>query len=346
MKRLLSVLFSALVLAFPALAQLPPSTGVSINNTPVQGGTTAQCLYITTARKVGSQACGTGTAADIKVGTTTVSSGTTTRILYDNAGVLGEMTTTGSGTVVVLATTPTLVTPILGVATGTSLALGGATIGSNALAVTGTALFNGAVTLASGISISGSGAGTSSGFVDYVAQSAGSYYFNARSVVRSGANGSLTISNNAETNSFILTAAAASATPNMQLGAAAVDTAPVAQTLSVQNTLAGGTSNVAGADWSLVGSLSKGNLNGGRFLVKLAQLGASGTTVNAAATIGGWDPYSLIGAKVTDPATAPGAGFTALRWVAGTNAGTAKLVAYAGTSTTPVTVVDNVGGGF
>lgn len=41
----------------------------------------------------------------------------------------------------------TLVTPILGVATGTSLALGGATIGANALAVTGTSLLTGAVTI-------------------------------------------------------------------------------------------------------------------------------------------------------------------------------------------------------
>jgi len=45
---------------------------------------------------------------------------------------------TGTGSTFVMNTSPTLVTPILGVASGTSLALGGATIGSNALAVTGT----------------------------------------------------------------------------------------------------------------------------------------------------------------------------------------------------------------
>src|SRR3989304_6968433 len=44
-------------------------------------------------------------------------------------------------------------------------------------------------------------------------------------------------------------------------------------------------------------------------------------------------------------AVAPGAGFGMLRWEAGTNAGTLKLVAYAGTSTTGVTIVDNVGAG-
>lgn len=73
----------------------------------------------------------------LTVGTTTIASGTTTRILYDNAGVLGEYTITGSGTVVAMQTSPSLITPALGVATATSLAIGGATIGSNALAVTG-----------------------------------------------------------------------------------------------------------------------------------------------------------------------------------------------------------------
>jgi hypothetical protein len=51
------------------------------------------------------------------------------------AGVITNETGTGS---LVFNTSPTLVTPVLGSAAGTSLALGGATIGSNALAVTGT----------------------------------------------------------------------------------------------------------------------------------------------------------------------------------------------------------------
>lgn len=42
---------------------------------------------------------------------------------------------------------PTLVTPVLDVATATSIAIGGATIGSNALAVTGTANISGVVTI-------------------------------------------------------------------------------------------------------------------------------------------------------------------------------------------------------
>ncbi len=48
----------------------------------------------------------------LTVGTTTISSGTTTRILYDNAGVLGEYTLTGTGTVVAMQTAPTFITSI------------------------------------------------------------------------------------------------------------------------------------------------------------------------------------------------------------------------------------------
>lgn len=48
----------------------------------------------------------------LTVGSTTIASGTNTRILYDNSGVLGEYTITGSGTVVAMQTAPTFVTSI------------------------------------------------------------------------------------------------------------------------------------------------------------------------------------------------------------------------------------------
>jgi len=54
----------------------------------------------------------TPASAGLTVGTTTITGGTTTRILYDNAGVLGEYTITGSGTQVAMATAPTFVTSI------------------------------------------------------------------------------------------------------------------------------------------------------------------------------------------------------------------------------------------
>lgn len=49
---------------------------------------------------------------DLDVGSTAVTGGTSTRILYDNAGVLGEYTTTGTGTVVVMQTSPSFLVSI------------------------------------------------------------------------------------------------------------------------------------------------------------------------------------------------------------------------------------------
>jgi len=51
-------------------------------------------------------------------------------------------------------------------------------------------------------------------------------------------------------------------------------------------------------------------------------------------------------ARAAGTVTAPGAGFARLAFINGTTAGTAKLVAYAGTSTTPTTIIDNIGAGF
>jgi hypothetical protein len=63
-------------------------------------------------------------------------------------------------------------------------------------------------------------------------------------------------------------------------------------------------------------------------------------------TVAGAQKGDLVLAKETDAAAAPGAGFCVLKAVAGTNAGTGKLIARCGTSTTPVTVTDNIGSGF
>jgi hypothetical protein len=91
----------------------------------------------------------TGAAIDEGVGTLNLAGS-----LYNNGTA-----PTGTGGYA-RATSPAFVTPALGVATATSLAIGGATIGSNALAVTGTFAFsaggtfggavNGITTLASG----------------------------------------------------------------------------------------------------------------------------------------------------------------------------------------------------
>lgn len=168
MHKFLTALLLALCFVGDAFGQIPGSGGIAINQTPVTPpGSASLCLYVTSLNKVGAQACGTGTASNIQVGTTTVGGGSTGRVLYDNAGVLGEMTTSGSGTVLALQTSPALITPALGVATATSIAIGGATLGGNAFAVTGTSLFNSATTFGAaftygGVTLSNSVTGTGS----------------------------------------------------------------------------------------------------------------------------------------------------------------------------------------
>ena len=82
---------------------------------------------VNSATTVNGQICALGascsitaTAASITPGTTTIVGGTSGNIEYNNAGVLGEKAVTGTGAVV-LATSPTLVTPALGTPSSATL---------------------------------------------------------------------------------------------------------------------------------------------------------------------------------------------------------------------------------
>lgn len=77
---------------------------------PVNFGASGSVLTDSAGNGVLSWA--TAPAAALTVGSTAISSGTTTRILYDNAGTLGEYTVTGSGTEVALSTSPVFITGI------------------------------------------------------------------------------------------------------------------------------------------------------------------------------------------------------------------------------------------
>jgi len=83
----------------------------------------------------------TGTLPVANGGTNASSAGITAFNNITGYTVAGATGTTSTN--LVFSTSPTLVTPVLGAATGTSLALGGATLGSNALAVTGHLLLEG-----------------------------------------------------------------------------------------------------------------------------------------------------------------------------------------------------------
>jgi hypothetical protein len=76
----------------------------------------------------------------LTVGTTTITSGTTTRVLYDNAGVVGEYAISGTGSVA-MTDSPQFTTPSLGAATATSI--NGITITAGAGTLT---LGNGSIT--------------------------------------------------------------------------------------------------------------------------------------------------------------------------------------------------------
>lgn len=84
------------------------------------------------------------------------------------------------------------------------------------------------------------------------------------------------------------------------------------------------------------------NLGGAGSGFVVGNLTGEGLTISTAPTA--QHPFAMTKTSAA-LSTAPGPNVAVLRWQSGTNAGTLKLVAFAGTSTTGVTVVDNVGTG-
>ena len=138
MKKLLLVL--AFLLPLPAAAQQTKAaltTEINTNfATGVPGGITAATLRTTTTDIINSimptapvvnlnlacfdgitgllKDCGVAPATvPLVIGTTPITSGTTTRVLFDNAGLLGEYVISGTGNVA-MTTSPVFTTPALG----------------------------------------------------------------------------------------------------------------------------------------------------------------------------------------------------------------------------------------
>jgi hypothetical protein len=108
---------------------------------------------------------GGGAATSITVGTTTISGGTSGNIEFNNAGVLGEKAVTGTGSVV-LATSPTLITPNIGTpSAGVATNLTGTAAGLTAGNVTTNANLTGPITSVGNATSIASQTGTGTKFV-------------------------------------------------------------------------------------------------------------------------------------------------------------------------------------
>lgn len=95
-----------------ASARLPAVDGSQLTNVPneLPSQTGNSGKYLTT----NGTATSWGTVSTgLTVGTTAIASGTTTRVLYDNAGVLGEYAISGTGSVA-MTTSPSFTTPTIG----------------------------------------------------------------------------------------------------------------------------------------------------------------------------------------------------------------------------------------
>lgn len=146
------------------------NTQVQYNNAGAFGGitgaTTNGTALTLVAPVLGTPASGvatnlTGTAAGLTAGTVTTNANLTGPITSSgNATAIASQT--GTGTKFVVDTSPALITPALGVATGTTLAIGGCAIGGFAICVTGTASFSSSIAAGGAVNASSlnSGAGS------------------------------------------------------------------------------------------------------------------------------------------------------------------------------------------
>lgn len=183
----------------------------------------------------------------------------------------------------------------------TSMALSGCTIGTDVMCVTGTSTLGGAVTNNNG------------GFVVANAAKAAAYVtYNTADQVTNFEKATLNFSGNffnidtsaggsgvvrkigfggqtfvvdagnslIQINNAILTGPS---TAVLQMGAGDVNSGPVPQTFRTQGTLAGGTSNVAGADFTQIISPGKGNQAGGTWHLQTCAAGSTGTVVDTCA---------------------------------------------------------------
>lgn len=225
---------------------------------------------------------------------------------------------TGSGAAV-FGTSPTISAPTLsGTVAGTYTIGGTPTLGA-ALTLLG----SGQISSAGWIGIGGTPAAQlhTQGNISAAAWTTNGIQWRTSAATLTDTSSSGTVAGVSASNFAVPTLAASNSTTYTRAATFRIGNAPTAGTnVTISNGL---------ALWVAAG---KSEFAGG------VQIGAGTTNLTLSAAELGFE-------KITATGTAPGAGGGKVELVCGTNAGTAKIIAYAGTSTTAATVLDNIGSG-
>lgn len=306
LKRVGLALFLSVLLPFVASAQIPGGNDIVINNTPVQGGTNGNCLYINGA-VVGQQACGgSGSVTSVSVVTANGISGsvanpTSTPAITLSLGAItpttvnGNTIATGSGTLAIAAGKTATFSNTITIAgndgatlnVGAGGTVGPFTIGSTTISggtstnflydnagiagETSALTTNGSTTLTIPAATTLTGPDGSTWSAATGITSAGRINVSSSGVLLAANTGAYTLRNGA-------TIISSPASASLQLGTSD-GAAPVPQTLRFQS---GATLNTAGVNDTIIGSLSSGSGTSGDLLLQTGvKSGVSGTQATA-----------------------------------------------------------------
>jgi hypothetical protein len=257
---------------------------------------------------------------------------------------------TGTGALV-FGTSPALTTPNLGTpsalnlsnALGLPLNTAGAVTGQLPGAYGGTGVNNSGKTITLGGNFTTSGAYNST----FIVSGSYSYTFPGRSATLASKTGTFTAGNllTVDTDGQIVDS---NLTGIGTVGADAFLLNPTSGTAApIEVAFPACSSTGKALTYTAAGGV--GAIGCGTFATLAANTFTAAQTFSTTASIGGASLTLTTGAlglsKMTASGSAPGAAGGKLELVCGTNAGTAKLTVSAGTSSTPATVLDNIGSG-